>query len=173
MKKNLFLIVLFATLFAFGCGEKKEIDPKVENLGRASSRQVAPKAATKRMPMGMGMQRQDAANSVVYDGKITETINVPNYTYLKIKPATGTELWTAVPSCDAKVGDQVKVKQSLIMKKFTSPSLSRTFDEIIFGTLDSGNKTPALPLDAGMPPGHPPINKAAAQKLPPGHPPVN
>ena len=91
--------------------------------------------------------------------------------YEVIAACDGTEAWAAIPQTRVEVGAKVQIAESLVMTKFTSPSLSRTFDSIIFGTL-IGDKQPR---DGG-------VNKAGKDKpgkdkpkpeLPPGHPPID
>ncbi len=198
MQKLLVCVCLAALLTA--CGNSEPIDPEIEKLGRATGPSAAVEKRT--MPPGMMGARntgEGPSERIVYEGELLESIDVPNYTYLRFKTKAGEEIWAAVPQYKAEVGKPVRVVQSLVMKGFTSPSLSRTFDEIIFGTLadqkppmqrDDKNGLPAghPPLEGGempaqgaikeMPPGHPELEKKpepAAQEeaaLPPGHPPI-
>lgn len=171
--RKLTIITIALSVFA-ACSPSDSIDPEVEKLGRATGPSTAARPS---MPPGMmGAKRQPAGEAIVYAGEILETINVPNYTYLKIKRESGEKIWAAVPQFEAEVGKPIEVEQSLVMKNFTSPSLSRTFDSIVFGTV-LGTKPPMQ--QEGLPPGHPQLNGAkdeqpqeAAGELPDGHPPV-
>jgi hypothetical protein len=68
-------------------------------------------------------------------GTVLETIDAANYTYLRLKTASGEE-WAAVPQADVKKGATVTVDQQMVQEHFQSKTLNRTFDRIVFGTLD-------------------------------------
>jgi len=64
-------------------------------------------------------------------GKVVETMNAGGYTYLCLEH-DGQKTWAAVPAMQAKVGDQLTISAGRSMGKFTSKSLNRTFDSIVF-----------------------------------------
>ena len=71
-------------------------------------------------------------------GKILEKMDAAGYSYLRLA-TDGGEIWAAVVQTDAKVGDNVAVVDPMPMKDFKSSTLKRTFDVIMFGSLqDSG-----------------------------------
>jgi len=80
-------------------------------------------------------------------GTVAETMDAGGYTYIRIKTSDG-EKWAAVPQTKLAVGDKVTVANPMVMKSFASPTLKRTFDEILFGTL------------AGAPPSSPSASSA-------------
>ncbi len=159
------ILVLLPILLIVACNGSKEVDPDIDKLGRATG-STNPHQMPPRGTMG-GKAVQPAGEKPIHGGEIIETMNVPNYTYIKLKTDNGTELWAAIPQTRVEVGAKVQIAESLVMTKFTSPSLSRTFDSIIFGTL----KEVESPKDGGaskadkekprpaLPPGHPPIDK--------------
>ena len=63
-------------------------------------------------------------------GAVLETMNSAGYTYVKIDTGNG-EVWAAGPQTTVEVGDEVYVSGS-VMTGFSSTSLGKTFDEIIF-----------------------------------------
>src|SRR5262245_45071790 len=73
--------------------------------------------------------------TVTVAGALLERIDAPPYSYLKIGTSDG-EKWAAVNQTEAAVGTQVSVTGAL-MQGFESKTLSRKFDEIVFGTLGS------------------------------------
>jgi hypothetical protein len=94
------------------------------------------------------------------NGQVTETMDVEQYTYMKLK-TDGGETWAAVPKTKVKVGDKVGVENSMEMTNFESKSLKRKFDKILFGTLagadaaaaaypDKGDKSKKSPHGMGM-----------------------
>ena len=78
-----------------------------------------------------------------------ETMNSGGYTYICLEK-DGKKSWVAVPPTQVKVGQEIKVRPGMQMGKFTSNTLKRTFEEIVF--------SPGLVTDANtqqLPPGHP------------------
>ena len=102
--------------------------------------------------------RQETADDQI-QGKVVETISVPNYTYLRLsltrpnKSSTAGDIWAAVPTADVKVGQVVTVVGAQRMDGFTSSTLKRTFESIYFGSLEDTAKA----SDTKLPPGHPDI----------------
>jgi hypothetical protein len=94
---------------------------------------VAPMAA---MPMAGAAQQagpNGGPSESPVSGTVKETIQVPNFTYLKLATASGEE-WAAVPTNSAlKAGDAVTIVHPLKMTDFNSKTLNRTFPEIWFG----------------------------------------
>lgn len=105
-----------------------------------------------------GTVSQESADDQI-QGKIVETISVPNYTYLRLAPTrakqgnAGEEVWAAVATADVKVGQVVTVVEAQRMDGFTSSTLKRTFETIYFGALENSAKASG----AKLPPGHPDI----------------
>jgi hypothetical protein len=141
--------------------------------GTAKTTKSVPAEGTKVQAAAPKTQEQ-----AVLSGKVAETIQVGSYTYLLIEK-DGKKGWSAIPSAEVKVGDQVELIPGVDMGQFTSPSLKRTFDNIHFsaGLKQADGKDAALPAGhpgtpaaaAALPPGHPKTPGAAAA-LPPGHP---
>jgi len=110
----------------------------------------------------------------VMRGKVLEKIDVSQYSYLKIKTASG-DVWAAVERTDKKVGDEVGVGNAFPMQNFESKELNRKFDVVYFGSLAGADgKVAAMPpamgggamgggaMGGGMPPpaGEAPANPA-------------
>jgi hypothetical protein len=68
------------------------------------------------------------------EGVVLEVLEVPSYTYLRLKTAEG-EQWAAVTTAPAKLGDKVRVANPMVMANFESKALKRVFERIVFGTL--------------------------------------
>ena len=128
------LLIIQILFLCTGCKDKEQLDPSLENLGRATG------------PVEHGMRApvSSDASGKVHSGSIVETMNVPNYTYIRFKDASGEIRWAAVPKDEVQVGEKVEIVESLVMKDFKSPTLGRTFDSIIFGTLEGA------PVDGGQ-----------------------
>ncbi len=74
-------------------------------------------------------------------GIVAETMDAGGYTYVRLTTDNG-EKWAAVPLTKLTVGDKITVVSSMVMKDFASPTLKRTFPEILFGTL-AGQSAPS------------------------------
>jgi hypothetical protein len=84
---------------------------------------------------------------VTVTGTVLETMDAAEYTYLRLKTATG-ETWAAVSKSKVATGDTVTVTNAMMMEGFKSNTLNRTFDKILFGVL-------AAPGGAATAPGAP------------------
>jgi hypothetical protein len=67
-------------------------------------------------------------------GKVITLISVNSYVYLEVDPDEGDKnVWIALPdSVEVKEGDRVRYKDGPVMKDFTSNTLNRTFESVIF-----------------------------------------
>lgn len=72
-----------------------------------------------------------AANDDDRRGKVSETFDSGGYTYVKVS-AKGKDTWVAVPQMPVAVGDEVVYEEGTEMGAFSSPTLKRSFDNIIF-----------------------------------------
>ena len=66
-------------------------------------------------------------------GKVVETMNSGGYTYISLEK-DGKKGWVAVPATEVAVGQEVQVKPGLEMGLFSSKTLNRSFDNIVFST---------------------------------------
>jgi hypothetical protein len=67
-------------------------------------------------------------------GTVIETLDSGGYTYLLVR-SEGTEVWAAVRRAQVRKGAAVRIEPAMVMEKFQSPTLHRTFDHIVFGAL--------------------------------------
>jgi hypothetical protein len=74
-----------------------------------------------------------AISNTPYFGKVLETMNGGGYTYAKVDEG-GNTYWIAGPQTNLTVGSSVSFIEQMVMKDFTSKSLNRTFDQIVFVT---------------------------------------
>lgn len=74
---------------------------------------------------------QAPAAAPMAKGKVVETFNAANYTYVRIKTDSG-DLWAAATPFKVSVGDQVSVPTDMPMENFHSSALNRTFPRIYF-----------------------------------------
>ena len=148
MKK---LVAPFAALlFLAACGKKAEV-PKgpvapAAAHGPSAPAPAAPPAeaiAGKQPPSDpthaglaaadphAGLERQAVNPGTGRKGKVLETMNAAGYTYVRVDEK-GTAVWIAVMEVPVKVGDVVEYPDVPPMKGFTSRTLNRTFESILF-----------------------------------------
>jgi len=64
-------------------------------------------------------------------GMVIETMNSSGYTYMLVD--SGTEkTWVAIPETKTAKGEKITYKPGMLMKNFSSKTLNKTFDSIIF-----------------------------------------
>ena len=87
----------------------------------------------------------------ILSGKVVETMDAGGYTYVNVEK-NGQSSWAAVPVTKVNVGQEIEVRAGMQMGTFTSKSLNRTFEKIVF--------SPGLVTDteSSLPPGHRPLD---------------
>ncbi|MDB2387284.1 NrfJ [Shewanella sp.] len=85
--------------------------------------------------LALGLSNAWAQDSM-HEGTVIDTMNGGGYTYVQIKEADNT-FWAAGPQMEVEKGDTVVVQSQMWMDNFTSKTLNRTFDELMFvGRID-------------------------------------
>jgi hypothetical protein len=69
-------------------------------------------------------------------GEVLEIMDVPGYTYLRLKTRDG-ETWAAIMTAQVEKGSEITITNATAMSDFKSKTLNRTFPTILFGTLAS------------------------------------
>jgi hypothetical protein len=90
-------------------------------------------------------------------GKVTETMNAGNYTYVLVQH-DALKTWSAALQFEVAVGDTVNIPQGSVMKDFKSPTLNRTFDWIIFASRVEVQGKESKETAPPLPPGHPALS---------------
>lgn len=67
------------------------------------------------------------------NGKVLKAMHAAGYTYMQVEK-DGREFWIASTMLNVKKNDHVRWADAAVMKNFTSSTLHRTFDEILFVT---------------------------------------
>ena len=102
-----------------------------------------PKVPLNEAPVGTPSATAAAPATVqAISGTVTEQLSAPPYIYLRVSTING-DVWAAVPATDVKTGSQVTLNNPMLMTKFESKSLKRTFDEVYFATLGPASPTAA------------------------------
>ena len=117
------LPLLLATLVA-GCDSASKT-PDAAKVPLSEAPAMAPGAAP-----GGGAPAETGALA----GPVLQKLDAPPYSYLQVKTPQG-DVWAAVPQTTVAKGATVRVYNPMLMTKFESKSLKRTFDEVYFGTL--------------------------------------
>ncbi len=76
---------------------------------------------------GIVFQEDDSSLS----GKVVETMDSGGYTYVNIEK-NGKKTWVAVPQMKVSKGQNISFEPGMVMRDFTSKTLNRTFDAIVF-----------------------------------------
>jgi hypothetical protein len=71
--------------------------------------------------------------------EVKETMNASSYTYMLVEE-NDEEYWIAVPQISAKAGDTFYFSKFMEMQNFSSSTLNKTFDRILF--VEDINSTP-------------------------------
>jgi len=112
-------------------------------------------------PLAVTSSQEEALLS----GKVAETMNSGGYTYIKLDMGDKTK-WVAIPMTEVKVGQQVKLLPGMEMRNFTSKTLNRTFESIIFsGGLASGSSGAAGKPAMAQHPGSKSAGAQSAEKI--------
>lgn len=156
MKKEIIVVTALVALAAAGCQKKEEPAPQAASPHASIMQPVAPNPGTPQ-PQGVcpvsgaisgnagagmapsggdphaGLQAMQLPADVpaAHKGKVLQKMDAAGYTYLEIDEK-GKKLWVAVMQTPVKEGDIVEIPESPVMVNFTSKTLNRTFDEILF-----------------------------------------
>lgn len=102
-------------------------------------------------------------------GKVLETMDSGGYTYVNLEK-DGKKSWVAVPRMKVSVGEEVQLRPGMEMGKFSSKTLNRTFDSIVFsaGPVVAKPASPhgSLGKTAAMPGQHPAMGGGTAPESP-------
>jgi hypothetical protein len=101
------------------------------SLQQSGTQKTEP-AAAKAEPATASKAAAKAA-PVPIKGKVVETMDAAGYSYVCLENA-GQKIWLAVPATKVVVGEERAFLPGAVMPKFTSKSLNRTFDKIIFSS---------------------------------------
>lgn len=73
-----------------------------------------------------------AGKNLPKQGKVLEMMHAAGYTYMSVDAGTDKPLWIAASMMRIKPEQKVKWTDAAVMNNFTSKSLHRTFDQILF-----------------------------------------
>ena len=85
---------------------------------------------------------EQPASQGAIKGKVLETKDAGGYTYARLDDGSKDGIWAAMPKTNLKVGEEITLKDGAVMDNFTSKTLNKTFDKIIFSSgVLRGNET--------------------------------
>lgn len=150
---NRLLFAVLATAIGLSACSKKEEAPAAAAPTAANT--AAPAPAAPATPPSLSAS---APNS----GKVLQVLQAGSYTYAEVE-ADGKKLWIAGGPIQIKAGDTVQWGNYAVMNNFTSKSLNRTFEQILF--VDNwgpqGGTTVQVAPHGNMPAAHPPMPSGA------------
>ena len=80
-------------------------------------------------------------------GKVLEVLDAAPYTYLRLGTREG-QTWAAIPNSPVSKGAEVTIDNPMLVEKFQSKSLKRTFDRIVFGSIAGTGATSPVDMAA-------------------------
>lgn len=158
------LVTLMIGTLAAACAKQETAQNPAAPATAAQQQATAVAAPNAAPPAAANESAAPAPPAAKLAGTIVETMDSGGYTYMKLKTAQG-ELWVATPQAQVKKGQLVSVVSQMTAEKFQSSTLKRTFDRIVFGTLEAPGAPAAQSAQQtatpAMPPNMPP-NMASA-----------
>lgn len=92
------------------------------------------------VPLAVTAMPPSQKTEKVITGTITETMNSGGYTYMLVELSSGQSNWVAIPESAVEKGSTVDFYEGMVMEKFPSHTLDRTFETIIFSPGLANNK---------------------------------
>ena len=83
--------------------------------------------------------------AIAHTATVLETMSSAGYTYIRVEEK-GKTFWIALPETQVSVGEVISFYEQMLMENFTSRSLNRTFDRILF--VEAISKGTELPTKA-------------------------
>lgn len=77
-------------------------------------------------------QAASAPSKLENSGTVLSTEDAAGYSYVEVETGTGKIVWLAAPVAEIMVGQRIEWGGASKMTNFSSPSLGRTFEEILF-----------------------------------------
>ena len=77
-------------------------------------------------------QSASTAPTTQNTGTVLSTQSAAGYSYVEVETGPRTTVWLAAPSAELEVGQHIEWQGASKMTNFSSPSLGRTFEEILF-----------------------------------------
>ena len=145
MKKTVSIIAISCMTLLAGCSSDQGAEPATDPATQQPASQTAPahpevhtqghEAHTQEHPADHpampGHPPSQAAPANQHQAKVVSVTHAAGYTYMEVE-LDGRNTWVAASPVNVKTGDTVSWSGGAPMQNFTSKSLRKTFDEIIF-----------------------------------------
>jgi len=129
--KQLSILALGAALLSLvACSDSGDGKP-AQPVANAPAQQQQSAPAGKQLSPAQ-QQAVDAAKGMAKQGTVKEMMHASGYTYMNVDTGGGKSVWIAATMMRVKNGNKVKWADAAVMRNFSSKSLHRTFDEILF-----------------------------------------
>lgn len=129
MKQRDFLFVLGLIVALSACSGDK---PSQEQASTQAQQPAQTQANTQPAPAA-NRQASNDPYQLPKNGKVIKAMHAGGYTYMQIEK-DGKEFWIAATMMNVKRNDYVRWADAAVMKNFSSSTLHKTFDEILFVT---------------------------------------
>lgn len=138
MKKNsLITLLIIVSILLTQCKKEKQEYIPLHNSGDVETREGEPQRLN---PHDTDIDPKKP----FYQGEVLEVIDAGGYTYIKIKEdLTGhkhdeshvhKDFWIVVERTPSNIGDVIRFQKELVTRNYTSKTLDRTFDEVMFAS---------------------------------------
>jgi hypothetical protein len=81
-------------------------------------------------PEGTALQGAESASNLIM-GTVVETMNAGGFTYVCLEN-NGQTIWALIRETPVAVGEEIEIANGSVRSNFTSDTLGRTFETIIF-----------------------------------------
>lgn len=140
-----------------GCSEKPEESKSAEQTVKEQPASAAESKSEVQNLYGTSAQPHqqttapegaDVQTNSLHVAKVVETMDAAGYTYAKVDEE-GNVYWIAGPQSSVQVGSSISYIEQMVMTDFTSKSLNRKFDYLMFASTiipagkSAGNSMPA------------------------------
>lgn len=130
-----YIAISVAALLMYGCSNKPKEQEQNQTQTAQSIEQMAPQAiygaAAQQPAEAAAPAGADVQANTPHTAKVLETMDGGGYTYAKVDEG-GNVYWIAGPQSTIKVGGTISFLEQMVMTDFTSKSLNKKFDQILF-----------------------------------------
>lgn len=126
---------LSLALIACSDSDNKQADQSTQSKNAAPTTQAPAQSGQQQGQRQLTASQQAAlaaAKGLPKQGKVMEMMHAAGYTYMNVDTGAGKPMWIAASMMRIKPEQKVKWTDAAVMNNFTSKSLHRTFDQILF-----------------------------------------
>ena len=150
-----------AALFMYGCSEKPKESGNIAETPKQQEEPAVTAAAEKapiqnlygttaKTPQQESIpQGADVQANAPHIAKAIETMDAAGYTYVKVNE-DGNVYWIAGPKTDVTVGSTISYIEQMVMQDFTSKTLKKTFDFLMFASTIISKETSGADATAAV-----------------------